>query len=93
MYGINAKSLQRSANRFGDMLEKHAGDADAILEEERIDAHALGHLLGELAEKRGYDKEACGNAMLESFLLGAGAGRRECSEGELPAIDLNVTLN
>lgn len=93
MYAINSKSLQRSATRFGDMLEKHGGDADAILDEERIDGHALGHLLGELAEKRGYDKAACMDAMLEAFMLGAGAGRRECLEDDLVPLDLNVTLN
>lgn len=93
MYAINSKSLQRSANRFADMLEKHGGDADAILDEERIDGHALGHLLGELAEKRGYDKDACMVPLLEAFLLGAGAGRRECLEDDVAPLDLDVTLN
>ena len=77
MFVVDEAALRRAAKRYGDTLAACAGDADAMLAEERVDPVSLGMCLSDLATLRGYTQEAHLESLFEGFMLGLLAGRRE----------------
>lgn len=83
---VDEVSLRRSAVRYGEILVETNGDVDKMLEMERVDPAALGDCLSDLAEMRGYTKEDHLGPLIEGFLLGLGAGRRESMVPDSPIL-------